>query len=269
MNQPQASPADPTLSPARAGPLFAGVDRTIHPKDEMSSADQRRYLLLGHEAAGLARAALDLSHAPEPGRVLDFACGFGRVARHLRVAFPDAELVCADVWREAVEFTGRFADRTLRVDPDGNNWPELGAGYGLIWCGSLITHLPEDRARAVINLFADALAPGGVAVFTTHGRFVRDRMASGSFRYGVEDPAPIVAGFDAGDHAFAPYPGQKAYGASATPLPAVLGWIRSRPDLTVRLASERAWDDHQDAVAFQKRPPATPWINRAQQEDRP
>lgn len=269
MNTTHAPPADPTPTPDRPAPAHLGVDRTIHPKDEMSSADEARYLLLGREAAGLARAALDLSHAPEPGRVLDFACGFGRVARHLRVAFPDAELVCADVWPEAVEFTRRFADRTLRVDPEGSNRAELGTGYGLIWCGSLITHLPEDRARAVVGFFADALAPGGVAVFTTHGRFVRDRMASGSFRYGVEDPAPIVAGFDAGHHAFAPYPGQRSYGASATPLPAVLGWIRDRTDLTVRLASERAWDDHQDAVAFQKRPPATPWINRARQEDRP
>lgn len=244
----------------------SGIDRTIHPKDAMSSADEGRYLRLGAEALGLICTALSLAHAPPPLRVLDFASGFGRVARHLRVAFPDAELVCADVWAEAVAFTRRFADRAVRVRPDGEDWPALGGEYGLIWCGSLLTHLPEPGARAVIDLFDRALAPGGVAVFTTHGRFVRHRLASGQAGYGVEDPAPILAGFDRTEHAFAPYPGQEAYGASATPLPAVLAWIQQRDGLTVRMVCERGWDDHQDVVAFQKRAPDAPWINRAAEE---
>ncbi len=253
----------PAGGPSRDAARWAGVDRTVHPRDNMGIRDEARYLAVGAAAVDLVRSALALSGAGEPKKVLDFACGFGRVARHLRVAFSGSELVCADVWAEAADFVGRFADRAVRLDAAGSNWDEVGDGYGLIWCGSLLTHLPEDRARAVLDLFAERLAPGGVAVFTTHGRFARDRLASGAFSYGVADGAEMVAAFDAGRHGFAPYPGQDGYGASLTPTRTVIGWIEDRPGLTLRLACERAWDDHQDAVAFQRRDPSTAWVNLA------
>ena len=39
--------------------------------------------------------------------ILDFGCGFGRVLRMLKAAYPEARLTAADVKREGVDFCAR------------------------------------------------------------------------------------------------------------------------------------------------------------------
>jgi SAM-dependent methyltransferase len=250
-----------------------GLDPTLHPSDNMGARDPWRYFAVGADALRVIRACLVLAGVPAPARVLDHACGFGRVGRHLRAAFPGAQIVAADVWAEAVAFVeGRFADRAVRVSPEGDDasWRRIGKGFDLVWCGSLLTHLPPDAIDATLARFAAALAPGGVAVVTTHGRFPRHRLATGGYTYNVPDSSALVLDFDEGRHGFAPYAGHGRYGASLSPLPLLTGWVTRRADLTLRLACERAWDDHQDVVCFQKRAATAAWntpaLDRSTQE---
>jgi SAM-dependent methyltransferase len=42
--------------------------------------------------------------------------------------------------------------------------------FDLIFCGSLLTHLPEEGVRAALDAIVRALSPSGIAVVTFQGR---------------------------------------------------------------------------------------------------
>lgn len=101
------------------------------------------------------------------GSVLEFACGHGRLTRHLVRRLDRARLTVADVDREAVDFVtstfgvGGFYSAT---DPAAVVRAER---YELILVVSLFSHLPETTwARWMATLLA-LLEPGGKLVFTS------------------------------------------------------------------------------------------------------
>ncbi|MBL4591454.1 MAG: class I SAM-dependent methyltransferase [Phycisphaerales bacterium] len=236
----------------------AKPSRELAPNDNMGASNLDRYFTVGRDAMRVIGSAINRPGAQIPESVLDFACGWGRVARHLRASFPDAQMVCADVWKDAVDFTSKAFDaEPMQLSTDPNEY-EITTKFDLIWCGSLITHLPEDRARRVIDMFANALNPNGVAVFTTHGRSVRHRKANNIYSYSVDDASTAIESFDNNKYGFAPYKGETNYGFSLTPMNWIVNEILQRPDMTQVQYSERAWDDHQDVVAIQRRSTTEP-----------
>ena len=46
----------------------------------------------------------------------------------------------------------------------------------MIWCGSLLTHVDARKWTGFVKVFEALLAPGGVAVFTTYGRFTAEAL---------------------------------------------------------------------------------------------
>ena len=134
------------------------------------------YFLVGIEGLRLVEDALATAGRPDPATILDLPCGYGRVLRMLRAAFPEAAITACDLDRGGVEFCertfgveGAFSERQL-------DELSLGRTYELVWCGSLLTHLPEEDARAALRALARHLAPEGLLVFTTHGE--RDPQAA-------------------------------------------------------------------------------------------
>src|SRR5438874_890183 len=59
--------------------------------------------------------------------------------------------------------------------------------FDLIWCGSLLTHLNSNAWSEFLGLFDLLLDPGGALVFTTHGRWVAERMRRGRYYYGLSE----------------------------------------------------------------------------------
>ena len=102
-------------------------------------------------------------------RVLEFASGHGRFTRHLVKALGADRVVVSDVVPDAVE----FSRRTFGVDgfmsasvPEQVQWPQR---YELVFVLSLFSHLPRSTWSRWLKVLWDAVAAGGLLVFSTHG----------------------------------------------------------------------------------------------------
>ncbi|HED65104.1 MAG TPA: class I SAM-dependent methyltransferase [Planctomycetes bacterium] len=153
----------------------------IHPEDEMyllndsmrPEGPRRRaeymrtgyepVLVLDHVLAHSGRTWADI------GRLLEFACGFGRTTRFLIQRVPAERIVSSDLLPGSVEWvTDRFGVSGLPSSPDPEKL-ELGGPFDLIYVGSLFSHLPRGRFEAFLRSLFEALTPEGLLVFTTHG----------------------------------------------------------------------------------------------------
>ena len=88
------------------------LNRTIHPKDTMlrrpkGEPQRDRYFRCGKDALRLIQSVLALSRVRTVSKILDLPCGYGRVARYLRLAFPNAHLTFCDLLEEGVQFCVR------------------------------------------------------------------------------------------------------------------------------------------------------------------
>ena len=103
------------------------------------------------------------------GSFLEFASGHGRFTRHLVKALGAERVTVSDVVPDAVA----FARDTLGVPgflsaarPEDVAWPRR---YGVVFVLSLFSHLPRATWGAWLARLVDAVEPGGLLVFTTHG----------------------------------------------------------------------------------------------------
>jgi SAM-dependent methyltransferase len=217
--------------------------------------DQAYYFDVAQSALQCVRVALLLAGKDEVERILDLPSGHGRILRSLKAEFPAARLTACDITREAVDFCAEV----LGANPvyAGENPAELKIEetFDLIWCGSLLTHLDEDRWRDVLTLFSAVLEPQGVLVFTTGGRYVAEGQRSGDIPYHRLSPDVLrgmLADYDRDGFGYRDFPDATGYGtAIATP-----SWVCSQlerfPGLKLLSYTERGWDRHQDVIACQR-----------------
>jgi SAM-dependent methyltransferase len=132
--------------------------------------DLEVFLQLGRNGAELVRQ-MPGRHGrklTEVGRVLDFGCGCGRVARHLAAA--GAEIYGCDAsplairWCETHLSFGRYAVTALTPP-----LPYPDAHFGLVYAFSVFTHLPVDLQRVWMDEMHRVVAPGGFLLFSAHG----------------------------------------------------------------------------------------------------
>jgi len=243
--------SNPTLTESERV-LLARVNSRIYPGDRMYNGDGTHYFKVGLSAIRCIDEVLAGRTSTEVPRILDFACGSGRVLRFLRERFPDAEITACELKRGPVQFCVRTfgvlpAFSSLNLDA-----VVLAESFDLIWCGSLATHLNKRGILSLLSLFQRQLRTGGLLIFTTHGDFVPGRILRRDFDYGLtaEQIKRIGASYPETGYGFEDYPGQKDYGVSLTSP----GWIRSRVaevgGLREVYFKERGWDDHQDVFGF-------------------
>jgi SAM-dependent methyltransferase len=155
------------------------VTRVAAKEDMLTGGpDLRLYFEVGESAMGEIRIGLRAAGAAEPQKILDLPCGYGRVLRYIRAAWPRAEITAMDLNPAAVGFCAR----TFRAVPVVSQQPlwlvsEAGTEYELLWCGSLLTHFDRGDWSPVLTYFRDRLAVGGTLVFTTHGDLSIDLLA--------------------------------------------------------------------------------------------
>jgi SAM-dependent methyltransferase len=229
--------------------------REISPNDGMfDPAYPAAYFEIGDSALCTIQLAMAAAGKETVGSLLDFPCGHGRVLRTLSSAFPDAQLTACDIDRDGVDFcagtfgaTGVYSDEDLSaVDLDG--------GFDLIWVGSLFTHLPDARWWPFLDFLVERLAPNGVLVLTTHGRWCAQQIRKGESAFGGtrEERLRMLRGYDATGFGFAGSGPHEAYGTSLSTPAAVVERLQVAEDLRLLIYLERGWGRYQDVVACQK-----------------
>lgn len=100
---------------------------------------------------------------------LEFASGQGRFTRHLARIFTNHQLTASDVVPGSVDFlkqTMAVDGFYSTVDPEKLTIP---GKYDVIFVLSLFSHLPPSVWGAWFRVLFNALAPGGLLIFSTHG----------------------------------------------------------------------------------------------------
>jgi SAM-dependent methyltransferase len=185
-----AAPGEPMPVPPRS--LWAGYG---------TSAEG--YLASGREDAEVMRKLLGDSGAPieDAGRILDLGVAGGRMIRHLADLTPRAEIWGCDIWADAIDWCQENLSPPFRfaVTTAVPHLPFEDRSFGLVYCGSLFTHL-DDLADAWFLELHRIIRSGGRLLFS-----VNDRHAAKIFA-GEADPASYpgyyerVSGRDVWDH---------------------------------------------------------------------
>jgi SAM-dependent methyltransferase len=243
--------SDPSLS-ASERDLLSKVSARIYYDDGMYNGDGAHYFKVGLSAISCINEAISCAGLQAVRAILDFPCGSGRVLRFLVQRFPEAEITACELERGPVEFCVRTFGACPAFSSLNLDEVSLGKEFDLIWCGSLVTHLNERGIVALFQLFRRHLAQDGLMIFTTHGDFVRRRIPTRDFDYGLDREQIERIGVDYPDTGFGfeDYPGEKDYGVSLT----APDWIRARmrdvSGLREVFFKERSWDNHQDVFGF-------------------
>ena len=116
----------------------------------------------------VARRLKQLGLAPK--RVLDFGCGIGSSAPHLREAFPEAEITGVDVSEKSLAVARqRFpgAANFVAYDPSGAP-PAPAGGYDLIFSACVFHHIEHAEHVGIFRKLRERLASGGVMTIFEH-----------------------------------------------------------------------------------------------------
>jgi SAM-dependent methyltransferase len=232
---------------------FDQVDSTISPNDEMFQGNQQHYFDVGRSAIENIERALAAANAPGPPRkILDLPCGHGRVLRFLRARYPSAEITACDLSRDGVDFcAANFAAIPVYSDDHPSRLPIERDAFDLIWVGSLLTHFGSRRWVEFLTFFQSVLAPGGVLVFTTHGRQAHAWITAKNRDYGLGERncVELCSQYAATGFGYADYPGQHEFGISLAEPAWVTRLLTSLPELRLVALSEKSWDLHHDVFA--------------------
>jgi SAM-dependent methyltransferase len=250
------------------------VDKTISPNDNMFSADRcEHYFAVGEGAVAIIGLAMIKAGIDRFANVVDLPCGSGRITRHLVRFLPEASIVASDIEPAHVNFCARqFGALPLQSRQDLRQ-VALDRPVDLLWCGSLLTHFSADRFEAALRHMVGWVAPGGIAIFTLHGRWSLRRQTDTPYKYIDEEGfGPIAEGVAREGFGYAEYPdqrdrlGQESWGVSVSLPEWVARIVDAMEDVRLLDYMERGWDNHQDVLILRKIPiAARPWIF----EDRP
>lgn len=234
------------------------IIRDISTNDEMFTGDTAHYFLVGASAMECIELALRAGQKDmtDVRRVLDLPCGHGRVLRHIRAAFPDAQITACDLRRDAVDYCAAiFGAIPIYSETHPDRIPLTGP-FDLIWCGSLLTHLDETQSMAFLGRFHSLLAENGILVFTLHGPSAAYAVRHGHINYHLDKAGldRLLQTFMQQGYGYADYPGKGGYGISLCKPSFMVEQIGNVPDFRLLLYLEMGWANHHDVVACVREP---------------
>jgi len=126
-----------------------GVEKTLDEKDKEFPDDEAwrydHYFTVGADALRIiVKSLLGCLHEP-PKTILDFPSGSGRVTRHLKSFFPGARIVACDLYDDHVNFCTNQLGVDGMISNEFFGRIKFDCQFDLIFCGSLLTHLPQER----------------------------------------------------------------------------------------------------------------------------
>jgi len=239
-----------------------GVSTAISPHDMLMNAlvwvhkgdvekAFRAYIEDGRRNAMMIKEAVDRyppkSRSKNPA-VLDFASGYGRVGRHIATVAPDWRYTAMDIHRQAVDFNkATLGLETIlsHREPDG---VRIEPRFDVIFALSFFSHVRREHFVPWLEALHRMLVPGGVLIFTTHGRVSRaqvmPQVVVGRDGYGMLEESE--------QHDLS----TEYYIHAITYKPFVVKAIRAASGLRLLGFEEKSWWGHQDMYALRNKVPA-------------
>jgi SAM-dependent methyltransferase len=241
-----------------------GINQHLNPNDKefivRTEEHIRHYYSVGADATRVIVNALLANSRQPPQSILDFPSGSGRVTRHLRAFFPEARIVASDLYDDHLDFCREAFEIDCILSQVNVNKLDFGEKFDLIFCGSLLTHLPEALFSDTINLLGRSLSDSGIAVVTLHGRFSDHLQATRPNFYLPDENYEVAAegvrrtGFGYVDYTHNVLQGifdkEEGYGIALVRPHWVMRLLEPRTDLRLLGYVERGWDIHQDVLIF-------------------
>lgn len=233
------------------------VDRTIAPQDTMVAAENpEQYFDLGRRALELIHFSSVHCDKPHYPAILDLPCGHGRVLRWLRAHYGYAHITACDLDRDGVDFCAQQFNATpVYSQPDLHQLP-FTAQFDLIWVGSLVTHLRQDRWLATLDCLVKWTNECGVIIFSTQGRTAASLLAKGRKNVAENiDKATLLADFARTGFAYQRYfesNAEEDYGFALTSPEWITRALQRYPNIILRAYLEEAWG-MQDVVILYKK----------------
>jgi SAM-dependent methyltransferase len=216
------------------------------------SSEQQAIEYYFSDGKNSARILLDLiaelfPFNQETIQFLEFASGYGCVTRHLLNQQTNLNITSCDIHEAAIHFLeeklggkGLISDpvpERLRVKPDS---------YHIIFCLSFFSHMPDITWFRWLRSLYNALIPGGLLIFTTHGYQSMKQFGSSQTK------------FDDKGYSFTPVSEQldlevQNYGQTFVSPAYVCQRIKLLPGNPILLrGAEGFWWSHQDLWVVQK-----------------
>ena len=233
------------------------ISTRIHPNDQMYvSFLGDHYLEVGFSAVQCILDVLCVSKTPpiKIKRILDFACGHGRVLRILKAVFPDAHISGAEVDSTALTFCKNLFD--IKPILSSADFEDLAAEekFNMIWCGSLITHLPEEKTIDLLRYFYESLEPGGLCIFSTHGELVAQMIQtkSSNSRLPHNLSLKLCQDYRTSGYGFESYGKDPNYGTSLVNPERMRLIAAATGNWSEIFCKPEAWANHHDVYAYRK-----------------
>lgn len=227
------------------------VDRAISERDRMFKGDEVGYHRVGLSAIACIEAALEHARIGTVQTILNLPCGHGREGRYLAVRFPQAKVTACDIDRDGVEYCSRQFGAIPAYSRQELAQLSLGTQFDLIWCGSLVTHFVHTATLELLRFFYRHLLPGGLLVFTTHGRSVLDRLRGRRRAMGLDQQrvGELLASCQKHGYGFVEYPHLPAWGISVCTPEWVVSHLGEVADWRLVYFADKGWANIQDVYA--------------------
>lgn len=229
----------------------------VHPRDLLfqyilrvsgRGLGMRGYFSGGRSDAQQAHRAMLRTKNGKNLKVLEFAAGYGRVARHSRDIFAGHSYTASDIHPEACGF---LTDRLLvnsflsAANPDHLN---NSARFDFIFCLSLFSHLPHHSFGSWLSKLYSFLDTGGSLLFTTHGEYALAKHPK-PFREMLDSST----GHGYGQNSDQPDLNPQEYGTMVVTMPYVINQLYATcPDARVTSFSSGVWFGLQDEWVIKK-----------------
>ena len=216
---------------------------------------EEHYFSVGRSAIELIAQAMIATRQTKFQKVLDLPSGGGRVTRHLVKFFPDSEIFVSELDQRNEGFAAAaFGAKPIISSPDFTN--THGQTFDLIFVGSLVTHLREDKFKTAVKWFIDALAPNGVLVLTTSGR--RADYCERNINHYIDPKLweGVTEGLRTNGIGYIETERNDAgsFGFTLASPSWVARLVEQDESVRISMVQESAWDNHQDVIVIQKRP---------------
>jgi SAM-dependent methyltransferase len=227
--------------------LFDFLIRAVFPTDHPKAVDA---YFTGGQACAQRFAALCREHLQsEPKTVLEFASGYGRVARHAKHVLPVTSWTCSDVHRHAVEFnTDRLGLDSFISTSRPEGWT-VERRFDVVFALSFFSHMPDATFTPWLERLFSTVEHDGILVFTTHGAISLRNMKAGGFDANFNEN-----GFYWNAQSDQRDIDSTDYGTSAETLSYVQRALESLPEAELTRFQQAFWWGHQDLYVVRKRP---------------
>lgn len=194
--------------------------------------------------AELQNAPLQGDQIVAPMTLLDFASGYGCVARHMRNVIPHGKLVTMDIHEKAYYFNAKNLGLQSAMSAETPEMVKPFFAFDVVFCLSFFSHLPRARIGPWLVKLAEFVKVGGLLLFTTHGVTThRDHLRH--------------LRVDAEGYAFERTSEQRDlslddYGNAITYPSLIFGELRHVPSIELVMFRSAAWWTHQDLYVVRK-----------------